>query len=112
MDKDKMLSECESCITSLCSVFGVLGEYRQIIMLNVLCQWILVRSDEPTRANTINYSKIAMTKNASYNESVMKVMLARDNMIYAFGSDEQIASWEDVWDNGHVKEVLKYWDFI
>lgn len=103
-DFEYRLKECESMIKVFCSVFDMLDEYRRIVLVLILSQYLESKSG--------SIGKAVVTEDIKYNDSLSRVLKVRDAICSTYGTKEYKDLFSDIWDNGHMKYVLEYNGFI
>ncbi len=104
-----IVSECRSKIRMLCGSYDTLNEFERISLLVFLCQYLEINyflSDGKSGARIVD-SHIRSGSCTSDDDSVAIVFKARNDVLTAYGTEEQKKSWNDAWYEGNVKVVLQ-----
>lgn len=114
--RDTILKGCSNNISRLCATLPVLDEYKKIVMVIMLREYIIIKTNKVTRLNAEQHYASNMEIPDAYEGevkySVTTLLRAYDDLQYNYWTDAQRISWNELWNGGHIEEVLKYEGFL
>ena len=117
--RDEIISNCRNKIVQFTALFALLDESKRIHLLILISQYFTVKYDElgyPSKEDSNRWmtttKRTVAASPSQIRKYVQAILTARDDVNHCYGTEQQMKSWSDVWDNGYMEEALKYEDLV
>lgn len=95
-------------IKSLCLEWSTLDEYKRTCLIILLYHYLIIKNG----IEGYDCTALTRTSNIEHNRVMKQFLNVYDCVLTSYGTDDYAKAWEDAWNNGCVKYILKEEGFL